>query len=175
MKVTKLVGAVIVVTTVGTVGLTITPATTMQAQAKTTLATFPKSIRGTWYNRTQYGKKHHYHAVRFTKKGFAWQANVATKLGGLAPLHAHKAPFSGSKTSKHLWLYAVKKQGFTKVGWWNNTVTLELGGYYKVISKRYKGKSIRVLECAIDLTKPRYYVYYYPNKKIATHFQMKVD
>jgi len=170
MRLNKWLMITVAATAIGTTGTeTIMPLPIM-AKTKTTLTSFPKSIRGTWYQRAV-GKN--YHAVRFTAKKFSWRANVATRLGSAVKIHAHKMPFSGSKTSQHTWIYAVKKRGFTKVGYWNSTVTLELGGYYKLASRRYHGKKVKMLKRTTNLKGQRQYDYFYPNKKMANYFKTK--
>lgn len=169
MKLNQLMGILGVTLMVGTASPIVAPSVVAQAKTKTTLKTFPKSIRGTWHSYNLAGRN--YHAVRFTAKGLAWQENVSTRLGQPDKLKVHKLPFSGTrKAGSWQWVFAIKKQGFVKVSAWDKTVTLPPEGYYRVIQKKYQGKKIRVLQQTNQLTGHRYYEYSYTTKKLAKHF-----
>ncbi|RRK10287.1 hypothetical protein D1831_08185 [Lactiplantibacillus garii] len=170
MKLTKLVALVLVTTSVGSGAVLSNP---MIGQAKrrpkTTIKTFPKAIRGKWYARYyKMAGKPYYHEIKFTPKTASWKLNVGTNLVK-QPLHAHKLPFHGSKTSQHQWVYAINAHDGTNVQNWNSTITLPMAGYWRTRTKKYKGHKIKTLQRFNPKTKKASDVYY-PSKKIASYY-----
>jgi len=169
MKLTNLVTATLLTLTLGVAGVALSPATTSHAKAKTTLKTFPKRLRGTWY--ADAGKidgYHYYNGVRFTAKQFYFQANVTKNFVGF-PLHAHKLPFTGTKKGHLGWAYATKHHGLVKVAPWNRNVTLPLAGYYRKTTTKIKGHKVTVVQ-QVSANKKEVYYQYYATKKLARQF-----
>ncbi|KRM58033.1 hypothetical protein C5L31_001997 [Secundilactobacillus malefermentans] len=158
MKLTKMISLVAVAVTLGVSGAELTTPTTAQAKTKYTLKTFPKAIRGSWYT----GSDIHSPAVKFKSKKMYWRTNFDTRFGS-EPLHQHKLPFSGSKTSYKNWIYAKRtRTGAIYVNIWPKQVTYPMAGSYKLHTKKYKGHNIKVLYSGR--------LHFYRTKTIARHF-----
>lgn len=174
MKFTKLISLVMVATTIS-VGLPLSQPMTVQAKRrpKTTLTTFPKALRGTWYERQgrQAGKPY-YHMIQFTKKRAGFKLDVSTNLVKVN-LHAHRYPFHGSRTTRHQWIYATKAHGGTNVQYWNSTVTLPMAGYWRTRTKKDHGHKIKTLEQFNPKTGKKMGWSYYSSKKIANRHPYK--
>jgi hypothetical protein len=152
MRMTHIFSALMVATTIG-VTAAITGPTTVQAQAaKTSLAAFPKSIRGTWYhyeeNNGYYYKTVTIGAKKMTVKNY-FDAFGKKKAKWTGTLHTTKNQDNdfrqGWGNKKSHWTSAKSvKGGYTKVVAYGMFAT-NGGGTYKVIHKTYKGKSVKVL------------------------------
>lgn len=144
MKLTKMISLVAVAVTLGVSGAELTTPTTAQAKTKYTMKTFPKAMRsGNWYA----GYKPGAWVRKFDTKTY-WEGFVASNGGwGLSPLFlkAHKLPFAGSKSNKNHQdlVYATKVNGRVKVDSWYSKGPKAV--YYKVGTKTYNGKKVKVL------------------------------
>ncbi|MFC6289774.1 hypothetical protein [Levilactobacillus angrenensis] len=144
---------------------------TAQAKHKTSLATFPRALRGTWYQDVgKVGGYHYYNGVRFTKHKFYFLANMTKNFVG-SPLHARKLPVK--ETKKHMdWVYATKKKGLIRVEPWTNQITLPLAGYYRHATIKRKGKKVKVVQ-EVSANGKRVNYQYYATKKLARQFKTR--
>ena len=163
MKLIQALALITVTTGLGLAGAIMLPGNTTQAAAKSTLKTFPKAFRHNWY--TSAGKRGN--AMKITAKTDRMRFNTDTDFVKVS-LHAHKLPFPNNKNKyKPLWIYAKKQHGTIHIGLWNKSVTLPLEGSYRVRTKTYKNRKIKMLQEVsgghVDST-------YYTTKKLADHF-----
>ncbi|WP_261809806.1 hypothetical protein [Levilactobacillus humaensis] len=149
MRMTHIFSALLVATTLGTTALVTAP-TTAHAKAKTTLKTFPKSIRGTWYhyeeNNGYYYKSMAISSKKLTVKNYMdIFAKKQSKWTGT--LHT-------TKNQNDVWQYGGKKSHWTSAkavkGGYTKIVSYGMfatngSGTYKVVHQNYKGKSVKVL------------------------------
>ena len=177
MKINQIFSAVMVVTTIGATALAVTPAVA-QAKSKTSLATYPSSIRGTWYHYEEhdgyYYKTMTFGAKKLTMKNY-FDAFGKQHAKWTSTLHAVKKPndfrYGDSKKKMH-WAAAVaRKGGYTQVIPYGYFATSGEGSY-KMIHKTYKGKSVKVLYSK-NMSRPIGLVptdHYYQTKAQAKHF-----
>jgi len=163
MKLTQALALITVTTGLGLAGAVALPGNTTSAAAKSTLTTFPKAFRHNWY--VTAGKRGS--AMKITAKTDRMRYNTDTGFVKFN-LHAHKLPFPNNKNKYNgLWIYAKKRHGTIHIGLWNESVTLPLEGSYRVRTKTYKNRKIKVLQEVsgghVDST-------YYTTKKLASHF-----
>lgn len=172
MKLSKLIGSLLVAGTMGAVAIVTTPTTT--AQAKTTyLKTLPKSIRGTWY----YYEDGHYQMDKITAK--TWKHRIYIGKEAYADTYSLHQP---SVNGKESWIFATKSKGTISVGRWplntNNKAPMKdfgkiyLAGF-KATTKTYRGKKVKALSQITYPSLPRITNYSFTSKKLAKHFNPK--
>jgi len=130
----------------GLVGALVTGPVTASAASKSTMKTFPKAYRHTWYHYS----RGHYDTVTFGAKrvgGLSYFNGVATKY--VAYLHAHK--LTTTKLKQHpSWSTAVnvtaRQATWVNVRGWNQI--MGAGDFYKVMSKSVSGQQHQVLSQA---------------------------
>ncbi|AYM02251.1 hypothetical protein [Levilactobacillus yiduensis] len=152
MRVNHIFGALLVATTIGIGGTTLTAPTTAQAKAKSSLKAFPKSMRGTWYHYEE-NNGYYYKSMKFTAKKQVLRNYFASSHGDFKAkktLNLHQAKSVGSfrngfneKKVNQVSAFVAKK-GYTRVLPYGIFASDGLGTY-KVIHKNYKGKSVKVL------------------------------
>lgn len=150
MRVNRLFSALMVATTIGATAVVTVPT---QAQAKSTssLKTFPKAMRGTWYhyeeNNGYYYKSMKISSKKMTVKNFLnpFYQKQAKWTGTIHPIKNQRTFTEGESSKKLHWTSARSvKGGYTTVLPYGIGAT-NGGGTYKVIHKTYKGKSVKVL------------------------------
>lgn len=162
MKIAKILSVTVLATGLGLAGVFAGPNTT-QAAAKSTLKTFPKSFRHNWY--ASAGKRGN--AIKITAKKAAMRYDANSDFAHFQ-LHARKLPLRKIKTKyKWSWIYAKKQHGTIHIALWDNTVNLPLEGNYKVKTKTYKNRKIKVLQ---EVSGGQVNYSYYTTKKLASHF-----
>lgn len=178
MRVNHIFGALLVATTIGIGGTTLTAPTTAQAKAKSSLKAFPKSMRGTWYHYEE-NNGYYYKSMKFTAKKlvlrnyFASSHGDFTKKTTLKYIKAKSVTSYGnsfgSKRRNRVSAFAAKK-GYTMVVP-DGFFATNGAGTYKVIHKNYKGKSVKVLYRKISSTDPiRATDHFYQTKTQAKYF-----
>ncbi|AYM01541.1 hypothetical protein [Levilactobacillus yiduensis] len=166
MKLTKWVTLVLLVGATGTVS-----PVTAQAKRRTSLTTFPRALRGTWYQ--DVGKVdgyHYYNGVRFTTHKFYFLANMTKNFVG-SPLHARRLPVK--QKMQHLdWVYATQKKGVIRVEPWSNRITLPLAGYYRRTTIKRNGRRVKVVQ-NVSANGKQVNSQYYATKKLARQFKVR--
>ncbi|AKP64121.1 hypothetical protein FC99_GL000743 [Levilactobacillus koreensis JCM 16448] len=173
MKLSKLIGSLLVAGAMGAVAIVTTPTTSAQAATKvqsakkTLLKSYPKNMRRTWYRY----EKGHYARTKITAK-----KNTGDVLHYFNP---NKKWPTITKTNQD-WAFAFK-MGNGVVGsspWWMldswKTVN-DMGAVLnqKVTTKTYKGKKVKVLKELNANSRPVNWRYSYSSKKMAKHFNPK--
>lgn len=153
MRVNHLLGALLVATTIGIGGTTLNAPTTAQAKAKSSLATFPKNMRGTWYHYEE-NNGYYYKSMKFTTKKLVLRnyfalGNIFTtkrtlKYVKVKSLSSYAETADFTRKSRNRVSAFAAKNGYTRIAPGGLLVT-DGGGTYKVIHKNYKGKSVKVL------------------------------
>ena len=163
MKLTQALALITVTTGLGLAGAVTLPGNTTQAAAKSTLETFPKAFRHNWY--TSGGKFGN--AMKIKAKMVDMRFYHIASFSRFT-LHAHKLPFPNNKNNYNgLWIYAKKQHDTIHIGLWNKSVTLPLEGSYRVRTKAYKNRKIKMLQ---EVYRGQVSSTYYTTKKLASHF-----
>lgn len=177
MRVNHLLGALLVATTIGIGGTTLNAPTTAQAKAKSSLATFPKNMRGTWYHYEE-NNGYYYKSMKFTTKKLVLRnyfdyADIFTTKRTLKYIKAKSLSSYISttgftrKTRSCVTAFAAKN-GYTELVP-GGLLVADGSGTYKVIHKNYKGKSVKVLYKKAD-DRGKVTDHFYQTKAQAKHF-----
>ncbi|MFC6289009.1 hypothetical protein [Levilactobacillus angrenensis] len=178
MRVNHILGALLVATTIGIGGTTLSAPTTAQAKAKSSLTTFPKNMRGTWYHYEE-NNGYYYKSMKFTTKKLVLRNYFGYSGGGFTAKRTLKYVKAKSPTSlEETYNFTSKrrnrvsafaaKSGYTKLVSGGLMVT-DGNGTYKVIHKNYKGKSVKVLYKKAD-NMGKITDHFYQTKAQAKHF-----
>ena len=162
MKIAKILSVTVLATGLGLAGVFAGPNTT-QAEAKSTLKTFPKSFRHNWYESA--GKRGN--AIKITAKKASMRYDTNTRFTHFQ-LHARKLPLHKIKNMREWpWMYATEHHGTIHIKPWGSMEPLPLEGSYRVKTKTYKNRKIKVLQ---NVSGEQVNDSYYTTKKLAAHF-----
>jgi len=186
MKLIKVLGAVLMTTTLSNVLLVETPSLTAHAAEKKVLKSYPKAMRKTWYRYEKNAKgKTNYVTDKITSKKWVSKSNdydTGKWRSTTTKLHYFNASKANPKiTMKNIaWTYAFNNNGMTKFNVWAamegkrqvNPFKKPLFGM-KIVNKTYKGKKIKVFKEVIYTAAPKCVTYSYTSKALAKHFNPK--
>lgn len=186
MKLIKVLGAVLMTTTLSNVLLVETPSLTAHAAEKKVLKSYPKAMRKTWYRYEKNAKgKTNYVTDKITTKKWVIKSNdyyTGKWDSTTTKLHYFNASKANPKITKKnsAWTYAFNSNGVTKFDIWAamegkgqvNPFKEPIFGL-KIVNKAYKGKKIKVLKYVHYFSAPQRITYSYTSKALAKHFNPK--
>lgn len=187
MKITKILGALLAVVTLGT-AVALTPDVSAQAKAQYSLKSVPKKFRGTRYS---YSKGAYTKLVISAKKFATYysdrpEMNYVAKVKSLnLSRNVTKHDYNRADKSDGGWQAIYVKKGtlydFDWLNYWKDKKADHTR--YQVIKKTYNGKRIKVLHEVDAFVKnsrnpavehsSNYVTNYYPTKAQAKHFGSK--
>ncbi|KJW12595.1 hypothetical protein [Levilactobacillus spicheri] len=172
MKMTKALGALLAVITLGTV-MTVTPDVSAQAKAHYSLKTTPKKLRGTWYAYNLKNKKSHYDTVKVASKKLTETISGSSWSYALHVLNLKKNPSLKVLNSVKMsgWSCAYNKGAWTYFQAWGDYDKQQDTTYtkFQVTHKTLNGHSVKTLH-SITYNSPKdpiYSSYYYKTKALA--------
>lgn len=170
MKLTKVISAVMVATTLAGTMAIATPDLTAQANTKMSLKTIPKQFRGTWY---------HYEKA----DGYDYQKISATKIkshvekkNNSRTIHQFDLNKGIKETTKnlnnaHKWMYAYKSGSKYIMDSWETYPVLQQKdrSWYQMTTRAYKGKKVKVIKIHQTNSVEKSWLIYSPSKALAKH------
>jgi len=170
MKISKIMGVCLAISTLGMALVITSPADNAQAKTKSSLKTTPKKLRGTWYAYNLKNKKSHYDTVKVSAKklkattgGTSWSYNLHVlnlkKNPSIKVLESEKMGLWGCAYNKGKWTYFQNWADYRK----NFIGTHER---FQVKRQTLNGKSVKTLH-SINYNSakdPIYSSYYYHTK-----------
>lgn len=170
MKISKIVGTFLAISTFG-VALAITiPETSAQAKATSSLKTTPKKLRGNWYAYNLKNKKSHYDTIKVTSKKLTEKIPGTGWSYSLHVMNLKKNPSEKVLNSLKMaqWGCAYNKGSWTYFQSWAAYNVKHIGTHerFQVTHKTINGKSVKTLH-SINFNSskdPIYSSYYYKTK-----------
>ncbi|VDG17507.1 hypothetical protein [Lactiplantibacillus mudanjiangensis] len=168
MKLTKMISAMMVATSLAGAMVVATPNLTAQAKTKMSLKTIPKQFRGTWY---------HYEQGKYLSQKISAKKLINHGDGRNYSLTMHQLDLNKKATATkdftknpHKWMFAYKSGNKVVMQDWPAYYALDKKdrGSYQVTTRTYKGKKVKVLKVTLAASGGMWYIYS-PSKVMAKH------
>jgi len=182
MKITKILGALLAVVTLGT-AIALTPDVSAQAKAKYSLKSVPKKFRGTRYNYYKGSKTSPTSYTRFVISATKFTSHYSNNPNMTSVFKVKSLNLSRNVTNHDMmraddwWAIYVKKGTLYTYDWESYRADKKAdSSRFKLINKTYRGKHIKVLRES-DTTGQKAKVFqttdYYPTKAQAKYFGLR--
>ncbi|MFC6179844.1 hypothetical protein [Lactiplantibacillus daowaiensis] len=167
MKITKVVSAVLVATTLGGALAVVTPSTTAQAKTKMSLKTIPKQFRGTWYHYEK-ADGYDYQKISATKMKDHFERKNSTRTMHQFDLNKGIKNTKTNIKNPHKWMFAYKSGSkYIMDSWDAYILPSQYRSTYSMTTRNYKGKKVKVIKNT-PTNSGTWYIYS-PSKAMAKH------